>query len=150
MACVKTVCRLYLWGMDKVFDFEQLQQVAEQLWEEGRSHRIWAIHGDMGAGKTTLVIQLCRLLGVDHPAGSPTFSIINEYRLPNGEVLCHMDWYRLRDREEAIQAGVEDRLLGDDRCWIEWPERAEDLLPEDTFHVYLTVVDATTRQLKTM
>lgn len=150
MACVKTVCRLYLWGMDKVFDFEQLQRVAEQLWEEGRSHRIWAIHGDMGAGKTTLVIQLCRLLGVDHPAGSPTFSIINEYRLPNGEVLCHMDWFRLRDREEAIQAGVEDRFLGDDRCWIEWPERAEDLLPEDTFHVYLTVVDATTRQLKTM
>lgn len=150
MACVKTVCSLYLWGMDKVFDFEQLQRVAEQLWEEGRSHRIWAIHGDMGAGKTTLVIQLCRLLGVDHPAGSPTFSIINEYRLPNGEVLCHMDWFRLRDREEAIQAGVEDRLLGDDRCWIEWPERAEDLLPEDTFHVYLTVVDATTRQLKTM
>lgn len=150
MACVKTVCSLYLWGMNKVFDFEQLQQVAEQLWEEGRSHRIWAIHGDMGAGKTTLVIQLCRLLGVDHPAGSPTFSIINEYRLPNGEVLCHMDWFRLRDREEAIQAGVEDRFLGDDRCWIEWPERAEDLLPEDTFHVYLTVVDATTRQLKTM
>jgi len=149
MECVKTDCSLYLWGMEKVFDFEQLQQVAEQLLEEGKDRRVWAIHGDMGAGKTTLVIQLCRLLGVENPAGSPTFSIINEYRLPNGEVLCHMDWYRLHDREEAIQAGVEDRLLGDDRCWIEWPERAEDLLPENTFHIYLMVVDATTRQLRT-
>jgi tRNA threonylcarbamoyladenosine biosynthesis protein TsaE len=136
--------------MDKVFGFDQLQQVAVQLWEEGKNHSIWAIHGDMGAGKTTLVIQLCRLLGIDHPAGSPTFSIINEYRLPNGDVLCHMDWYRLRDREEAIQAGVEDRLLGGERCWIEWPERAEDLLPEDTFHIFLRVVNANTRHIRTM
>jgi tRNA threonylcarbamoyladenosine biosynthesis protein TsaE len=136
--------------MDKVFGFDQLQQVAVQLWEEGKNHSIWAIHGDMGAGKTTLVIQLCRLLGIDHPAGSPTFSIINEYRLPNGDVLCHMDWYRLRDKEEAIQAGVEDRLLGGERCWIEWPERAEDLLPEDTFHIFLRVVNANTRQIRTM
>lgn len=136
--------------MDKVFGFDHLQQVAVQLWEEGKNHSIWAIHGDMGAGKTTLVIQLCRLLGIDHPAGSPTFSIINEYRLPNGDVLCHMDWYRLRDREEAIQAGVEDRLLGGERCWIEWPERAEDLLPEDTFHIFLRVVNANTRHIRTM
>lgn len=136
--------------MDKVFGFDQLQQVAVQLWEEGKNHSIWAIHGDMGAGKTTLVIQLCRLLGIDHPAGSPTFSIINEYRLPNGDVLCHMDWYRLRDKEEAIQAGVEDRLLGGERCWIEWPERAEDLLPEDTFHIFLRVVNANTSQIRTM
>ena len=135
--------------MNQEYSFDQLQQVAEQLWTEGKHHRIWAIHGDMGAGKTTLVIQLCRLLGIDHPAGSPTFSIINEYRLPNGEVLCHMDWYRLRDSEEAIQAGVEDRLLGKERCWIEWPERAEDLLPADTFHIYLRVVDVTTRQIIT-
>ena len=135
--------------MNQEYGFDQLQQVAEQLWAEGKHHRIWAIHGDMGAGKTTLVIQLCRLLGIDHPAGSPTFSIINEYRLPIGEVLCHMDWYRLRDSEEAIQAGVEDRLLGEERCWIEWPERAEDLLPADTFHIYLRVVDVTTRQIIT-
>ncbi|MCA6463073.1 MAG: tRNA (adenosine(37)-N6)-threonylcarbamoyltransferase complex ATPase subunit type 1 TsaE [Chitinophagaceae bacterium] len=136
--------------MNKEYSFDHLSQVAEQLWEEGKNYRVWAIHGDMGAGKTTLVIQLCRLLGIDHPAGSPTFSIINEYRLPNGEVLCHMDWYRLRDSEEAIQAGVEDRLLGEERCWIEWPERAEDLLPSDTFHVYLGVENATTRHIKTM
>ena len=136
--------------MNKEYSFDHLPQVAEQLWEEGKNHRVWAIHGDMGAGKTTLVIQLCRLLGIDHPAGSPTFSIINEYRLPNGEVLCHMDWYRLRDSEEAIQAGVEDRLLGEERCWIEWPERAEDLLPSDTFHVYLGVVNETTRHIKTV
>ena len=136
--------------MNKEYSFDHLPQVAEQLWEEGKNHRVWALHGDMGAGKTTLIIQLCRLLGIDHPAGSPTFSIINEYRLPNGEVLCHMDWYRLRDSEEAIQAGVEDRLLGEERCWIEWPERAEDLLPADTFHVYLGVENATTRHIKTM
>ncbi|MFN5424359.1 MAG: tRNA (adenosine(37)-N6)-threonylcarbamoyltransferase complex ATPase subunit type 1 TsaE [Bacteroidota bacterium] len=136
--------------MNKEYSFDHLSQVAEQLWEEGKNYRVWAIHGDMGAGKTTLIIQLCRLLGIDHPAGSPTFSIINEYRLPNGEVLCHMDWYRLRDSEEAIQAGVEDRLLGEERFWIEWPERAEDLLPSDTFHVYLGVENATTRHIKTM
>lgn len=133
--------------MDIIFNLEQIDRAAQRLWEEGKKFPIWAVHGDMGAGKTTLLLRLLAILGIRENAGSPTFSIINEYHLPGGEVLCHMDWYRLKDREEAIQAGVEDRIVGGDRCWIEWPERAEDLLPEDTFHIYLTILDETTRWL---
>jgi tRNA threonylcarbamoyladenosine biosynthesis protein TsaE len=135
--------------MEVSFRLEQIDNLLASLWEEGKKYQVWAIHGEMGAGKTTLILKLLAWLGIRENAGSPTFSIINEYHLPGGGVLCHMDWYRLRDREEAIQAGVEDRILGGDRCWIEWPERAEDLLPEDTFHVHLTTIDASTRRLTT-
>jgi tRNA threonylcarbamoyladenosine biosynthesis protein TsaE len=135
--------------MDIVFTLDELDQAVARLWDEGKQHRVWALHGQMGAGKTTLVARLCRFLSVIDPASSPTFSLINEYRLPDGGILCHMDWYRLKDREEAIQAGVDDRIWGDERCLIEWPERAADLLPADTFHISLTVVDANTRRLST-
>jgi tRNA threonylcarbamoyladenosine biosynthesis protein TsaE len=83
--------------------------------------------------------------------GSPTFSIINEYVFnENGKekMIYHIDLYRLKNEQEAIQAGIEDCLYSDHICLVEWPEKIQSLLPDDTLHIYLTIVDETTRRLR--
>lgn len=135
--------------MKREYSLHELDQVAVQLWEEGKPYRIWAFFAPMGAGKTTLISRLCSFLHISDPVSSPTFSIINEYQLPDGERVYHMDWYRLTGTEEAIEAGVEERILSNDRCWIEWPDRAVALLPADTFSIHISVVDAYTRSIET-
>jgi tRNA threonylcarbamoyladenosine biosynthesis protein TsaE len=100
----------------------------------------------MGAGKTTFIHALCENLGVTSAIGSPTYSIINEYLAVNGTIF-HMDWYRMKDEEEALEAGVEDALFSGNFCLVEWPERASQLLPEDTHHITIKVIDEKTRQI---
>jgi tRNA threonylcarbamoyladenosine biosynthesis protein TsaE len=100
----------------------------------------------MGAGKTTFIHQLCEIRGVTDTVGSPTFSIINEYRYPGGSIF-HIDLYRLKDEEEAIRAGVEDVLYSGEICLVEWPDRAPDIFPPDTVHVRLEVLDPDTRKI---
>jgi tRNA threonylcarbamoyladenosine biosynthesis protein TsaE len=103
--------------------------------------RIIAFSGGLGAGKTTLISAICNQLGVTDPVSSPTFSLINEYHLPEGSrhrFIYHMDWYRLRDADEAINAGMEDCLQQADAwCFIEWPEQAPELLAGP--HLYITI-----------
>ncbi|NDA61783.1 MAG: tRNA (adenosine(37)-N6)-threonylcarbamoyltransferase complex ATPase subunit type 1 TsaE [Chitinophagia bacterium] len=140
----------YLCIMKREYSFAELDQVAAQLWEEGKSHRIWAFFAPMGAGKTTLIARLCSFLQISDMVSSPTFSIMNEYQLPDGQRLYHMDWYRLSGMEEAIQAGVEEKIISNDRCWIEWPERAPELLPADTFSIHIRVVDELNRGIETV
>jgi tRNA threonylcarbamoyladenosine biosynthesis protein TsaE len=101
----------------------------------------------MGAGKTTFIHALCKVLGVKNTVSSPTFAIINEYESEKAGIIYHMDWYRLKDAHEAVQAGVEDALSGKKFCIIEWPENAAALLPANTLHLYITFVDAATRKL---
>lgn len=139
----------YLCKMNREYSLSELDQVAAQLWEEGKSYRIWAFFAPMGAGKTTLIARLCAILQISDPVSSPTFSIINEYQLPDGQRLYHMDWYRLSGMEEAIQAGVEEKIISNDRCWIEWPERAPALLPADTFSIHIRVLNELNRSIET-
>lgn len=96
--------------------------------------KVFAFHGQMGAGKTTFIHALCEQLGVRDTIGSPTFSIINEYRYPEGKIF-HIDLYRLKDEEEALRAGVEDVLYSGERCLVEWPDRAPGIFPPETVHV---------------
>ena len=102
---------------------------------------IFAFNGAMGAGKTTFIMELLRALGVeDDLAGSPSFSLINEYRSDTtAELIYHFDLYRLESLEEAFDIGVEDYFDSGAVCLIEWPERIADILPLDTATVYLTV-----------
>jgi len=104
----------------------------------------------MGVGKTTFIHALCDAKGVKDVVGSPTFSIINEYVFTEkGQIkkIFHIDLYRLKDEEEAVQAGVEDCLYSDHVCLVEWPENAPGIFPEDTLHVYIKVLDEKTRQI---
>lgn len=105
-------------------------------------YTIFAFNGAMGAGKTTFISALCRTLGVDPEelAGSPTFSIINEYRSDTtAELIYHFDLYRLESLEEAFDIGIEDYFDSGAVCLIEWPDRVADILPDDTVRVDIAV-----------
>lgn len=110
---------------------------------------IFAFYGQMGAGKTTFINALSKALGVeDDSTSSPSFSIINEYRSDTtAELIYHFDLYRLENLEEAFDIGVEDYFDSGALCLLEWPERIEDILPDDTVRVYIDVLDDDSRRL---
>ncbi len=106
----------------------------------GGSPRVVAFRAGMGAGKTTFISALCRVLGVESDEiSSPTFAIINVYeRVPSGEEIYHFDCYRLEDLGEALDMGAEDYLYSGSLCLIEWPDVIEGILPDDTLYVDIT------------
>lgn len=110
---------------------------------------VYAFTGEMGAGKTTFINALSRALGVeDDPTGSPTFAIINEYRSDTtAELIYHFDLYRIENLEQAFDIGVEDYLDSGALCLIEWPDRIEDILPDDTVRVNIDVLPDGGRRL---
>ena len=131
------------------YRLDELPQLARRFWEAAGDRRVFAFYAPMGAGKTTTIAALCAAKGVREAVSSPTFSIINEYRyLEDGrhKRLYHMDLYRLRDADEAIGAGVEDALLHGDLCFVEWPEKAPELL-DDAVRVSIEVTGPGTRRL---
>lgn len=102
------------------------------------SHKVVAFYGEMGVGKTTFINELSRQMGIEDHASSPTFSIVNEYFSVNYGSIFHFDFYRIKDEFEALDIGVEEIFDGDNFCFIEWPERIENLLPDNCVSVYIT------------
>lgn len=98
-------------------------------------NRVVAFYGSMGAGKTTFISALCRFFGVDDDVCSPTFTIVNEYRAADGDSIFHFDFYRIEALKEAEDIGFEEYLYSGSLCLIEWPEKIEPLLPDDTLNV---------------
>ena len=128
---------------------EALPEAAEQFVALMGDETVYAFKGEMGAGKTTFIRQLCRALGVEEDlANSPSFSIINEYRSDTtAELMYHFDLYRLETVEEALEIGVEDYFDSGALCFLEWPERIVPLLPDDSVVVDLKVIDDESRTL---
>ena len=126
-----------------------LERAAREFVKLMGNETVYAFYGEMGAGKTTFISALCRALGVDEDlANSPSFSIINEYRSDTtAELIYHFDLYRLENVDEALEIGVEDYFDSGALCLLEWPERIEPLLPDDTVKVNITVNDDDTRTL---
>lgn len=122
-------------------DRKALPEAAREFVAAMGDNTVFAFYGEMGAGKTTFISELCRALGVeDDPTGSPTFAIINEYRSDTtAELIYHFDLYRLESLSEAMDIGVEDYLDSGAVCLIEWPDVIEDILPLDTVRVDLKV-----------
>lgn len=117
-----------------------LPEAAKSFIEAMDDRTVFAFRGEMGAGKTTFITEVCRQLGVEDMANSPSFSIINEYRSDStAELIYHFDFYRLESEEEAIEIGTEDYFDSGALCFIEWPERIESLLPGDTVEVFIAV-----------
>ena len=137
---------IYICGMEAIFTLDDIAETADTFSRLVNSNRVFAFHGQMGAGKTTFIISVCRRLQVDGVAGSPTYSIINAYDSSVGTIY-HIDLYRLADEAEAAAAGVEECLYSGNVCFVEWPEKAAGLLPAGTVHVYLQVLDAATRRI---
>jgi tRNA threonylcarbamoyladenosine biosynthesis protein TsaE len=134
--------------MEIIFRLDQIDAVAAKIWEAGKQHKIWAFYAEMGSGKTTLIHALCTYLNVEGAISSPTYAIINEYKSKVVGTIYHQDWYRLKDEEEAINAGVEDALLNGNLSLIEWPEKAEGILAEDVFKITISVVNHDTRRVE--
>ena len=122
-------------------------EFAEAFWKAVKDARFFAFHGQMGAGKTTIISFLCHHKGTRDVTGSPTFSIINEYQVDGGEKIYHIDLYRLKDEEEVMQTGVEDCVYSGDICMIEWPEKAPQLFDEHTVRVFIEPISETERKV---
>lgn len=128
------------------FTLDNIGQVARQVLAHIGKPGLIAFYGSMGAGKTTFISTLCKVLETEETASSPTYSIINQYQSPNG-IIYHLDLYRLEDEEEALQAGVEECFYGEHWTFVEWPERAPGLLPKAFWKIEITLIDANTRAL---
>jgi tRNA threonylcarbamoyladenosine biosynthesis protein TsaE len=129
-----------------VSDVNELPQIAEKLLTFAGSEKIFLFYGDMGAGKTTLIKALCLELGINDLVSSPTFSIVNEYPSPTGSVF-HFDFYRLKNETEALDLGYEDYIYSGNYCFIEWPEKIQNLLPENSYSVYIKITGEHSRQI---
>lgn len=125
---------------------DELKHAAEQLISFGGSDKIFLFYGEMGAGKTTLIKSLCEHLGVKEPATSPTFSIVNEYQGESSKIY-HFDFYRLKNQSEALDLGYEEYFYSGNYCFIEWPEKIPDLLPDHYIHVDVQVMSYNERLL---
>ena len=126
---------------------ENMKEVASAFWKKYKERRIFALHGEMGSGKTTFVHALCDAMQVSSTVGSPSFAIINEYLYPAGKIF-HIDLYRLKDEDEAIRAGVEDCFYSGGICLVEWPEKAAGIFPPDTVHISIEIIDPDTRRIR--
>ena len=119
----------------KIQDIDHIREAAREFIKHIGQRRVFAFYGKMGAGKTTFVKAICEELGVEDVITSPTFAIINEYGLPDGDSLYHFDFYRIKKLEEVYDMGYEDYFYSGSLCFIEWPELIEDVLPNDAVRV---------------
>jgi len=136
--------------MEWTFTLAEIESVAREFWLKLRGYSIFAFHGEMGAGKTTIIHYLCKAIDIEDKVSSPTFSLVNEYHAPgvNLETIYHIDLYRLEDEAEAIRAGMEEYLFSGAICLVEWPEKAPGLFPPGTAHVFIELLDGRKRRLK--
>ena len=122
---------------------------ALEILRQAEPHRVFAFDGQMGAGKTTFIKKLCEEMGTTDVVNSPTFAIVNVYDVEQpyrGEVY-HFDCYRLKDIREAMDFGAEDYLYSGNYCFIEWPEKIESLLPDDTVWIKIVPLENGDRRL---
>ena len=133
----------------EVDNLTQLPVAAKAIVEESVSGvcSVVAFYGEMGAGKTTLIREICTQLGVTDNVTSPTFAIINQYLRPDGGRVNHFDFYRIGRIEEAFDLGYEEYFYGGELCLVEWPEKIEALLPEKMLRVTITSAGEDKRQI---
>jgi tRNA threonylcarbamoyladenosine biosynthesis protein TsaE len=141
--------------LQQTYSLEEIEPAAIRFLAAAKGCGIYAFSGEMGAGKTTFVHTLCDLLQVQDAVSSPTFALINEYHFDSesggDNVIFHLDWYRLRDTAEAINAGMEDCLItaarGEALCFIEWPEKAVELLRPPYLWISIETTSITERKM---
>nr|WP_294896496.1 tRNA (adenosine(37)-N6)-threonylcarbamoyltransferase complex ATPase subunit type 1 TsaE [uncultured Pedobacter sp.] len=123
----------------EVNGIDELERVSQQILSFAGNEKIFMFYGQMGAGKTTLINNLCAELGTQDKTSSPTFSIINEYSLAEGSIF-HFDFYRLKNQTEALDFGYEDYFYSGNYCFIEWPEKIPDLWPDSFIEIKIEVL----------
>ena len=125
-----------------------LKEAAKQLLIFAGEEKIIIFEGDMGAGKTTFIKEICHALGVADVVSSPTFSIVNEYLIQNNNrPVYHFDFYRIKNLQEVYDIGYEEYFFSDSICLVEWPEKIAELLPETYIKVIITALNETERHI---
>jgi tRNA threonylcarbamoyladenosine biosynthesis protein TsaE len=122
--------------MEIVFTLDELEFIAQKVIDQHPS-KVILFHGEMGVGKTTLIKQLCKTLGVTSATSSPTFSLVNEYETIDNQVVYHFDFYRLKNEMEALDMGADDYFYSGNWCFIEWAEKIPSLIPDK--HAVITI-----------
>lgn len=124
----------------EVKDLGELKEAAQQVVKTFSDDRIFLFYGNMGAGKTTFINELCLALGVTEHTSSPTFSIVNEYSIPQGSIY-HFDFYRLKNEMEALDMGYEEYFYSGDYCFVEWSEKIPNLIPLHYVKITIEVLE---------
>ena len=122
--------------MEILFSIDEINNVAKKILSE-TNEKVILFHGNMGVGKTTLIKELAKELGVNDATSSPTFSLVNEYKSTNGEMIYHFDLYRLKSESEALDFGFDEYVYSGNRCFIEWPDKIPNLLPDHYSEIYI-------------
>ncbi len=123
--------------MNKTYDLNEISDIAKDVISKAK-HKIILFYGEMGSGKTTLIKEIVKQLGVEDTVNSPTFSLVNEYHTRKGEIIYHFDFYRIEQEEEALDIGIEEYFYSNHWCFIEWPNKVENLLPLESVAIRLT------------
>lgn len=129
------------------FSLEDIDSAAQTFLKHFRGYPVFAFSGELGAGKTTFISAICRQLGVSEIVSSPTFSIIQQYDSKDDKTIYHIDLYRIKGEEEALHAGIEDCLYSGGYCFVEWPENALNIFPNNTVFVNLEINENSKRVL---
>ncbi|MGQ8336103.1 tRNA (adenosine(37)-N6)-threonylcarbamoyltransferase complex ATPase subunit type 1 TsaE [Sunxiuqinia sp. A32] len=132
----------------QVDSINELGDAAQQLLKAFPNERIFAFYGKMGAGKTTFIKTICRTLGSKDNITSPTFALVNEYNTDSDSSIFHFDFYRIKNSEEAMDIGFDDYVFSGNYCFMEWPEKIEELLPSDIVEVTIEEVTPNSRLIR--
>jgi len=133
--------------MELIFTLDDIDNAAKKFVDYSNLYRVFGFSGELGAGKTTFINAVCKQLGVKETVTSPTYAIIQEYYFEKKRIIYHIDLYRIVNIEEAVEAGVEDCLLSNNLCMVEWPGKAILLFPPETVYASLQTVSANSRKL---
>lgn len=133
--------------MNTNYSISELNTVAKKILATVKNKSL-LFYGEMGVGKTTLIKELCRELGIEDVASSPTFSLVNEYHTSKNEIVYHFDFYRIEDENEAYDIGIEDYFYSGAWCLIEWPQNIENLLPLESTEIHISVLDNGQRNIQ--
>ncbi len=133
-------------NIELTYHIKDIDAIAASILEHLECKTI-LFNGDMGVGKTTFISALLKAMGSDDVATSPSFSIVNEYTIPNDKVF-HFDFYRIKSIDEAYNFGIEDYLYSDHWLFMEWPGRIAELLADDAQTIAITKIDDNIRSLK--
>ena len=132
--------------MEILFSLDEIKNVARKIISENPK-KVILFNGNMGVGKTTLIKALAKELGVTNTTSSPTFSLVNEYEATSNQLVYHFDVYRLKNEVEALDMGIDDYLYSGHWCFIEWPEKIPNLIPEDHSVIHLSLTSDGKRHL---
>lgn len=132
--------------MEIIFSLDELENVAKKILSE-QPKKVILFNGSMGVGKTTLIKEMAKKLGVVNPTSSPTFSLVNEYQINDNQFIYHFDVYRLKNEIEALDMGIDEYLYSGNWCFIEWAENIPSLIPDEHSIIKIEILPDEKRRL---